>query len=78
MYICTMENLVLENYINLYMENLVLEYFVEQKNGILKNIVFKYMQKSMIFKNYILLCAELEDQQKNSIFQNYFCSGFGF
>lgn len=52
--------------------------FVEQKNGILKNIVFKYMQKSMIFKNYILLCAELEDQQKNSIFQNYFCSGFGF
>ena len=39
-------------------------FFAEQKNG--------------IFKNYILLCAELEDQQKNSIFQNYFCSGFGF
>ena len=40
MYICTMENLVLENYINLYMENLI-----EQKILILENLDCMYRWK---------------------------------
>ncbi|MBQ7674379.1 MAG: hypothetical protein IJT36_07700 [Alphaproteobacteria bacterium] len=49
----------------------------ERRRGEIRAFLFAE-QKNGIFKNYILLCAELEDQQKNSIFQNYFCSGFGF